>query len=99
MERLGCCRPGTSCMHALYLPMPELPCIAKVLEQCLICAALTHNGHVNTQGASYLSGCRSAVIFHAAASQSNPLSIGMAFETLATFWKANPPPVTLPATR
>lgn len=51
--------------------------------------------------ATYGSPCadRAAVIFHAAASQSNPLSIKQAFDIMAAFWKSNPPPQTLPATR
>lgn len=32
-------------------------------------------------------------------SQSNPLSLAEAFERMYNFWQANPPPLTLPATR
>lgn len=51
--------------------------------------------------ATYSSPCadRAAVIFHAAASASNPLPIRQAFEVMGAFWRANPPPVALPATR
>lgn len=51
--------------------------------------------------ATYGSLCadRSSVIFHAAASESSPLAVRQAFEALSSFWKANPPPVTLPAAR
>jgi hypothetical protein len=40
-----------------------------------------------------------AVIFHAASSQSYPLTISMAFERMGIFWKANPPPLCLPASK
>jgi hypothetical protein len=51
--------------------------------------------------ATYGSPCadRAAVIFHAAASESNPLPIKHAFDIMGAFWRANPPSVTLPATR
>jgi len=51
--------------------------------------------------ATYGSPCadRSAVIFHATASASNPLPLGQALDILGRFWKANPPPLALPATR
>ncbi|KAF8068243.1 fatty acyl-CoA reductase [Scenedesmus sp. PABB004] len=42
---------------------------------------------------------RAAVIFHAASAESGPLSIGRCFEAMARFWRANPPPLCLPATR
>jgi hypothetical protein len=42
---------------------------------------------------------RTAVIFHAASAESAPLSIARSFAKMAKFWRANPPPLCLPATR
>lgn len=50
-----------------------------------------------THGSS--SADKSAVIFHAASAQSHPLTIAGAFDRMARFWKANPPPLCLPATK
>lgn len=40
-----------------------------------------------------------AVIFHAASAESNPLTIKRSFQEMGRFWRANPPPLCLPATR
>jgi hypothetical protein len=42
---------------------------------------------------------RTAVIFHAASAESAPLSIVRSFSGMGKFWRANPPPLCLPATR
>lgn len=42
---------------------------------------------------------RSAVIFHAASAESHPLTISHCFREMQRFWRANPPPLCLPATR
>lgn len=42
---------------------------------------------------------RAAVIFHAASAESNPLTINRCFKEMGCFWRANPPPLCLPASR